>query len=120
MATANFAFPELVEGSTGNIAQHNQNLAVIEAMLRNYIVSANLATPPVSPAEGSVYFVDSSTGLGDWAGNGYKLAIYINGGWVYRDCPDKYVAYIADAPSTNDRMYRKNGENTATWTLLTL
>ena len=54
--------------------------------VRRYIaygaISANVNTPPGSPADGEVYVIGASP-TGDWAGQPNKIAVRHNGAWIF-------------------------------------
>ena len=72
----------------------NNALHRIDAILNTGIIDKDLATPPVSPAEGDVYIVPD-TGTGEWTGHTNKIAYYY-GGWNFITPLDGMTVWIND------------------------
>ncbi|BDW85007.1 DUF2793 domain-containing protein [Roseicyclus marinus] len=73
----------------------NEALARIDGLTQLTLVSIDVATPPVVPVEGEVYAVPEGA-LNTWAGQGGKLAIAVNGGWVFVEPRRGWQALVLD------------------------
>lgn len=60
----------------------NEALARLDALGQLVLTTAGTAAPPGSPAEGEVHAVGAGA-MGVWTGEDGRLAVYVNGGWVF-------------------------------------
>lgn len=72
----------------------NEAISVLEALQNRGIEDVNLATPPVSPAEGDAYIVAAS-GAGAWAGKDGKIA-YFNSVWKFITPREGLLLWVND------------------------
>jgi hypothetical protein len=73
----------------------NEALARIDALTHLTLVSNSLTTPPVVAMEGDLFAVPPG-GMNAWAGQDGKLAIAVNGGWVFVPPRRGWRAFILD------------------------
>lgn len=59
----------------------NEAFARLDALAQITLAGAS-AVAPVSPADGSLYAVEAGAG-GDWADEDGRLALFLNGGWLF-------------------------------------
>ena len=73
----------------------NEAFGRIDAMAQLVLVARGVGAPPALAADGSVYALalDAS---GDWAGQGGRLALRLNGGWDFVTPVAGWRAWIAD------------------------
>lgn len=95
--------PLLTYGTTSPQSNHDEALEILDAWSnRNTLKSIHTATPPGSPADGDLYYVeDTATASGAWTGQEGKIAAYRSG-------------YIFQAPKNGDRFWLET-ENCAVW-----
>lgn len=79
--TPNLNLPYILPSQAMKHITHNEALQLIDAAT-HAAVAATLATPPVTPSEGSLYMVDAAAS-GPWTGKSGKLAFFIDGAWIY-------------------------------------
>jgi hypothetical protein len=73
----------------------NEALARIDALTHLTLVSSSLTTPPTAAMEGDLYAVPPG-GVNAWAGQDGKLAIAVNGGWVFVPPRRGWRAFVLD------------------------
>jgi hypothetical protein len=86
--------PELVVGQAGKELTHNQALAILDQLAQPSVVDKDLAAPPGSPANGSMYIV-AAAATGEWAGQSGKLACWL----------DSVLAWTFIAPANGWRVF---------------
>ena len=97
MTTPKLQMPELVVGQAGKELTHNQALAVLDQLAQAVVVDKDLAAPPGSPANGSMYIV--AAGATDaWAGQSGKLAYWLTtvAAWTFITPADGWSAWVTD------------------------
>lgn len=104
--TYQFDLPLLQASQAQKHVTVNEAIAKLDALAQLRFVSRSLSVPPSSPKDGEAYFVASS-GTGDWAGQGDRIAIYSNGGWIFLDAKIGWQAWIEDEASS----FRFDGSN---------
>lgn len=60
----------------------NESLTRLDGLVQLALSSIDAIVPPISPDEGEVHSVGAGA-TADWAGQDGRLAIFVNGGWVY-------------------------------------
>ncbi len=111
MTTPNLDLPEISENQSQKYVTHNEALRRIDALCQASIIDKDLATPPVSPADGDSYIVAAS-GTGDWASQDDNIAFYVNGGWEFATPEEGWLCWVRD----EDTIYKFNSG----WTELVL
>ena len=86
--------PYLVESQAQKEVTHNEAINLLELLVQPSAKDI-LATPPVSPAEGDLYIVDTSA-TGAWAGKDKHLTAYIGGAWKFLAPVKGYVVWVQD------------------------
>ncbi len=94
--TPNLSLPLLAPSQAQKHVTVNEALSLVDALCQCRIVD-ELAAPPASPVEGTVYSVAAgATGL--WAAQDGRLALFLNGGWIFVTPKEGWRAWqIADA-----------------------
>lgn len=80
--TARLGLPLMQPAQAQKHVTLNESLARLDGLVNLVLASTTVATPPASVAEGVCYAVPGSA-VNAWAGQGGKLAIGSNGGWVF-------------------------------------
>ncbi len=93
--TTRFTLPLLEAAQAQKHVTMNEALSRIDGLMQLTLVSVTENTPPVAPVEGMAYGVAASA-VNDWAGEDGKIALYVNGGWVFVPPVLGMRAYIAD------------------------
>ncbi len=73
----------------------NEALARLDGLVQLVLVSATLTVPPAVVVSGTAYGVPNGA-VNDWAGQSGKVAIGVNGGWVFVTPKAGWRAWIAD------------------------
>lgn len=105
MTTPKLAMPELVVGQAGKELTHNQALAVLDQLAQAVIVDKDLATPPVSPANGAMYIIAAGA-TGAWSGQSGKLAYWLTSvsTWVFITPADGWCVWVSDESKRYERV----------------
>jgi hypothetical protein len=80
--TPRFGLPFIFPGQAQKELFHNEALLRIDAALSAAAEGAPRADPPTNPAEGEAWIVAQGA-LGEWSGNGDKIACWTGGGWRF-------------------------------------
>jgi len=94
-STAQLELPLLQPSQAQKHVTVNEALARLDAMAALVLVSRGLSTPPEGAGEGEAYGVPAAAG-GAWAGQGGRIALRANGGWVFLPPRRGWRAWIAD------------------------
>jgi hypothetical protein len=73
----------------------NEALARLDGLVQMVLASRSVAVPPPGPAEGQVWAVPAGA-VNDWGGQAGRLAIFVNGGWVFVTPGRGWRAFVAD------------------------
>jgi hypothetical protein len=95
MSTPRFAFPYIQTSQAQKEVTHNEALLMVDALVSLSLEDRHLSTPPVSPQNGQVWFINGA-GSGAWNGQSNKLAHYDSGQWYFYVLPDGLRAWIKD------------------------
>ena len=90
-----WAFPLLQPGQAQKEMFHNEALVAIDMIVQAVVVSADIDTPPASPAPGACWIVGDAP-TGDWAGRAGCLAGWTGGGWRFVPPVEGMAVWIAD------------------------
>lgn len=96
--TPRLGLPELAQMQEMDSAQINEALVQIDALSDLSIKGLFVNDPPASPADGDTYLTGGAP-TGAWAGNTYKIAYCIDGGWRIFTPFDGLLAHRADTGS---------------------
>ncbi len=105
MTTPKLQMPELVVGQAGKELTHNQALAVLDQLAQAVVVDKDLASPPGSPANGSMYIVAVGA-TGAWLGQSGKLAYWLTtvAAWTFITPEDGWLVWVADEAKRYERL----------------
>lgn len=109
MATDNFGVTTLIIGQAQKETTINNAFFEFDALTTG---AEALANSPSVTTNGTVYMIDTA-GSGDFAGQDNKLAIRINGGWVFKTIQSGFIIWNIVAQT----LYRHDGTN---WQEVTL
>jgi len=80
--TPRWALPLLFAGQAQKEIQHNEALALVDALLHGQVESADLSAPPDAPVVGQCWIVAGGAS-GDWSGQVGAIALWTEGGWRF-------------------------------------
>lgn len=97
MTTPKLSMPELSVGQAGKELTHNQALAILDQLAQAVVVDKDLATPPVSPANGAMYIVAAGA-TGAWLGQSGNLAFWLTsvGAWTFAVPVNGWSVWVTD------------------------
>lgn len=81
-ATPGWALPLLFAGQAQKEIFHNEALMRADMLLHPLALSADLSSPPASPAIGACWIV-AAGGSGAWEGRDDAIACWTDGGWRF-------------------------------------
>ena len=96
--TPRLGLPELAQMQEMDSAQINDALIQIDALGSVFLKGLFVNDPPATPADGDT-FVTGAAPTGAWAGNAYKIAYCLDGGWRIFTPFDGLIAHCADTDS---------------------
>lgn len=110
MATPKAGLKTMPTGILKNEAVFNEDIVMIEALTYRGMISRSVLDPSgisPTPSNGDTYFVPegSPNALGDWSGQGGKIAVYFDG-WRFLPPDEGLTIWIADE---QQRMQYRNG-----------
>src|SRR5262245_36298528 len=80
--TARFGLAKLAPGQMQKELYHNEALHLIDMLLSPVVEGPPLVAPPVNPAVGACYLVETGA-IGAWSGHDGALACFTDGGWRF-------------------------------------
>ncbi len=93
--TSNLSLPLLQPSQAQKHVTVNEALVRLDALSALVLLSRSLPSPPEGVADGSCYALPASAS-GLWAGQGGRVAIFVNGGWIFVDPRRGWRAWIED------------------------
>ncbi|WBU57543.1 DUF2793 domain-containing protein [Paracoccus sediminicola] len=93
--TSRLALPLLQQGQAQKHVTVNESLARLDGMVNLVLQSLSRPQPPAAVAEAACFGVPEAAD-GDWAGQSGRIAIAVNGGWVFVTPQPGMRAFIAD------------------------
>ena len=84
-----------VAGQNGYGVDIDGDFQKLDTLLFLVVKSASSAAPPISPTQGDRYIVAASA-TGAWAGQDQKIAVWIDGAWVFYNASLGWQAEVAD------------------------
>ncbi len=93
--TPNLALPYILAAQAQKHVTVNETVRALDAILQLMVLDKDLATPPVSPAEGNRYIVAGSP-TGAWAGQAGKIAAWQDAAWMFYAPQEGWLAWVAD------------------------
>jgi hypothetical protein len=92
--TPNLALPLLSPSQAQKHVTVNEALGRLDAAVQLSVVSRTLTLPPVAASEGTAYLVPTGA-ANAWAGQGGRIAVRQNGGWVFLTPRAGWRAFVA-------------------------
>ena len=93
--TANLALPYILSAQAQKHVTHNEALRQLDGLVQ-LVLQQEAGTPPGSPSEGQCFAIGASP-TGIWTGRAGKVALHVDGGWVYLTPKAGWVAWFADS-----------------------
>ncbi|MBD8893486.1 DUF2793 domain-containing protein [Roseibium litorale] len=93
--TIRLALPLLAAAQAQKHVTHNEALQRLDALTQPLIQSRSLSGPPLDPDSGALWLVASS-GTGDWSGKDGRLALWLDGAWLFLTAFEGMTALVAD------------------------
>jgi hypothetical protein len=97
--TPKLSLPLLAPSQAQKHVTVNEALARLDAAVQMTAISRSLGMPPAAAAEGSTYIVPAG-GVNAWAGQGGKVALRQNGGWVFLAPQAGWRAFVTSESRT--------------------
>ncbi|HEX7856712.1 MAG TPA: DUF2793 domain-containing protein [Sphingobium sp.] len=94
-ASPRLSLPYLAAGQAQKELLVNEALQRMDALVQPVAVSAGLANPPASPAEGACWIV-AVDAVGAWAGQDGAIAQWTVGGWRFAAPQDGWRCHVLD------------------------
>lgn len=80
--TGKLSLPLIAAAQAQKHVTVNEALTRLDGLVQLRLTTVGQAAPPGAPAEGEVHAVGSGA-TGDWVGEDGRLALFVNGGWVF-------------------------------------
>jgi len=80
----NLALPFLAPAQAQKHVTHNEALQILDALAQLSVEGFGAQTPPVNPAVGQIWALGPAP-MGEWAGQGGRLALRLPGAWIFLD-----------------------------------
>lgn len=93
--TLQFGLPLIAPQQAQKHVTVNEALGRLDALAQIVLVSRAQTTPPLTQPEGQAWALPAAP-VNQWAGQGGKIAIYLNGGWVFVTPRRGWRAFVAD------------------------
>ena len=91
----NLILPYIQAAQAQKHVTHNEAIRALDAIVQLSVLDRNLASPPVSPADGDRYIV-ASAATGSWIGQANKVAAFQDGAWNFYAAKEGWTAWVAD------------------------
>lgn len=99
MQTHHLNLPYLAPAQAQKHVTLNEALRHIDAVMHIAVISRDMATPPLDPAEGDRFLVaDQATDV--WAGHSGKIAAYQDGAWAFHIPRSGWIIWCESTQST--------------------
>jgi len=92
--TTRLKLPYLQAAQAQKHVTHNEALERLDLLVHLTVGAFDATTPPVSPLEGEVWAIGVSP-VGDWAGHAGEVAAWSNGGWLFFEPQNGWLAALA-------------------------
>ncbi len=92
--STNLNLPYIAPAQAQKHVTHNEALRALDAVIHLSLVSKSQTTPPLTPIEGSRYFV--AAGTNEWAGQDALIAAFQDGAWAFYTPQIGWQAWIED------------------------
>ena len=93
--THNFALPLVQPSQAQKHVTVNEALALLDALGQLVLASRSVTVPPPSPVDGMAWAVPPGA-VNAWVGQGGRVAVAANGGWVFVQPQAGWRGWIAD------------------------
>lgn len=80
--TPNLGLPYLLSNQAQKHVTLNESLRALDGLLQLSVLARDVLSPPADPGEGNRYLIGGDAD-GDWTGQGGKIALFADGGWLY-------------------------------------
>ncbi len=80
--TVHLALPLMLDSQAQKHVSHNEALQILDILVQGAVLDTNRTAPPADPAEGQCHVVAAGA-TGAWAGQEARVAVFLNGGWVF-------------------------------------
>ncbi|WP_108260330.1 DUF2793 domain-containing protein [Mangrovicoccus ximenensis] len=94
-STANLALPLLQQSQAQKHIVVNESLAILDAVTQLTLESLSVQSPPADPVEGQAWGLPTGLG-GAWAFQRDRIAVFVNGGWMFIDPKAGWKAFVKD------------------------
>ena len=105
LETASLALPYTAAAQAQKHVTHNAALKKLDGIVQLAVEASGATSPPGSPAEGDRYLLGASP-TGVWAGEGGKLAVYVDGAWWFAA---PAIGWLAFDRASDQLLVRKSG-----------
>lgn len=95
MTSVRLSLPFLAAGQAQKEISHNEALQLLDLLVQPVALSADLSTPPASPAEGECWIVGPSPD-GLWAGQTGCITQWTAAGWRFAAPATGWRCHVAD------------------------
>lgn len=75
--------PHILPAQAQKHVTHNEAIDLLDAIVQLSVLSRAISTPPTAPVSGERHLVATGA-TGDWAGHDDELALFLDGGWLFR------------------------------------
>ncbi|WP_172326784.1 DUF2793 domain-containing protein [Mangrovicoccus sp. HB161399] len=94
-STANLALPLLQQSQAQKHIVVNEALAILDAATQLTLESLTVSSPPADPVDGQAWGLPTGLG-GAWSFQKNRIAVFVNGGWIFVDPKAGWHAYVKD------------------------
>lgn len=94
--TARLTLPLLQAAQAQKHVTVNESLGLLDGLCQMTLAGIGATTPPALPAEGELWALGDAPD-GDWTGQAGRLALYLNGGWVFVTPQPGWRGWLAPA-----------------------
>jgi hypothetical protein len=95
LETLQFALPLIAPQQAQKHVTVNEALGRLDALAQIVLVSRSQTTPPLTQPEGQAWALPGAA-VNQWAGQGGKIALFLNGGWIFVTPRRGWRAFVAD------------------------
>ena len=96
LATDHLQLPYIAAAQAQKHVTHNAALRLLDGIVQLAVEAMAATIPPASPAEGARYLLGAAP-TGAWAGQGAKLALFVDGGWLFASPEIGWLAFDRSA-----------------------
>ena len=93
--TPNLALPYILPSQAQKHVTHNEAIRALDAVVQISVVTRALATPPLTPVEGSRYLVPTAA-TGAWVAAVGKLSAFQDGAWAFYTPRVGWLVWVND------------------------